>query len=132
QQGEWWNGAGEMADDGTYPVSLEVDIAGDLRVEIGDRIDWDVQGVRIPTRVASLRTVDWARFEPNFFAVFPSAALEGAPRTWIVLSQGESPEARAAIQRDAVTRFPNVAVVDLTQLQDAVDRVLSQVSAVIR
>lgn len=132
RRGDWWDGPGEMAEDGTYPVSLEVDIAGDLRVGLGDRIVWDVQGVRVATRVASLREVDWARFEPNFFAVFPPAALAGAPRTWIVLSQGESAEARAVIQRDAVARFPNIAVVDLTQLQEAVDRVLGQVSAVIR
>ena len=52
---------------------------------IGDRIEWDGQGVRIPTRVTSLREVDWARFEPNFFAVFPPAALEGAPQTWVLL-----------------------------------------------
>jgi putative ABC transport system permease protein len=130
--GEWWEANGRVAGDGVYPVSLEVEIAGDLRVEIGDRIDWDVQGVRIPTRVASLREVDWARFEPNFFAVFPAEALRGAPQTWVVLSHAASADARAAIQRDVVVRFPNVAAVDLTQIQEALDDVMGQVSAVIR
>jgi putative ABC transport system permease protein len=129
--GEWWE-AGEESADGVYPVSLELEIAGDLRVEIGDRIDWDVQGVRIPTRVASLREVDWARFEPNFFAIFPAAALRDAPQTWVVLSHAPTGEARAFIQRDAVVSFPNVAVVDLTQIQEALDDVLAQVSSVIR
>jgi putative ABC transport system permease protein len=129
--GEWWE-AGEEPADGVYPVSLEVEIAGDLRVEIGDRIDWDVQGVRIPTRVASLREVDWARFEPNFFAVFPREALRGAPQIWVVLARAETAEERGAVQRDAVVRFPNIAVVDLTQIQEALDQVLGQVSAVIR
>ena len=132
RSGEWWQGEGEAGPDGVYPVSLEVEIAGDLRVDIGDRIDWDVQGVRIPTRVTSLREVDWARFEPNFFAVFPSAALSGAPQTWVVLSRAGTAEERAAVQRDAVVRFPNVAAVDLTQIQEALDQVMSQVSAVIR
>jgi putative ABC transport system permease protein len=130
--GRWWGADGDAPEDGVYPVSLEVEIAGDLRVEIGDRIDWDVQGVRIPTRVASLREVDWARFEPNFFAVFPTEALRGAPQTWVVLSRAPTPEGRAAIQRDAVVRFPNVAAVDLTQIQEALDDVMSQVSSVIR
>jgi putative ABC transport system permease protein len=129
--GEWWE-AGEDPADGIYPVSLEVEIAGDLRVEIGDRIDWDVQGVRIPTRVASLREVDWARFEPNFFAVFPREALQGAPQIWVVLARAATAEERGAVQRDAVVRFPNIAVVDLTQIQEALDQVLGQVSAVIR
>ncbi|HEX6069215.1 MAG TPA: FtsX-like permease family protein [Longimicrobiaceae bacterium] len=129
--GEWWEAGVEPAD-GIYPVSLEVEIAGDLRVEIGDRIDWDVQGVRIPTRVASLREVDWARFEPNFFAVFPREALRGAPQIWVVLARAATAEERGAVQRDAVVRFPNIAVVDLTQIQEALDQVLGQVSAVIR
>lgn len=132
REGEWWEGAGEMSDDGTYPVSLELDIAGDLRVAIGDRIDWDVQGVRIPTRVTSLREVDWARFEPNFFAVFPPAALRGAPQTWVLLGYAEEAALRASVQRDVVVRFPNVAAVDLTQIQAALDEVMGQVSAVIR
>ena len=42
-------------------------------------IVWDVQGVPVTTRVASLREVDWARFEPNFFVVFaPGRAGGGA------------------------------------------------------
>ena len=132
REGVWWEGEGEVMDDGTYPVSLELDIAGDLRVGIGDRIDWDVQGVRIPTRVTSLREVDWARFEPNFFAVFPPAALEGAPQSWVLLGQADEPALRATVQRDVVIRFPNIAAVDLTQIQAALDAVMSQVSAVIR
>ena len=36
------------------------------------------------------------------------------------------------MQRDVVVRFPNIAAVDLTQVQAALDDVMSQVSAVIR
>src|SRR5690606_23571716 len=83
-----WGGAGRGG--GVEPVSLEEDIASELGVEIGDTITWDVQGVRIPTVVGSLRAVDWARFEPNFFAVFPASALESAPKTWVVLARAEA------------------------------------------
>lgn len=129
--GAWWR-PGEGAEDGVYPISLERDIAGDLRVQLGDRIDWDVQGVRIATRVTSLRQVDWARFEPNFFAVFPEAALRDAPQTWVLLGHAGSEAQRTEIQREGVIRFPNVAVVDLTRIQEALDEVLGRVSAVIR
>jgi putative ABC transport system permease protein len=112
-------------------VSLEVDIAEELGVEIGDTIVWNVQGVRLPTEVTSLRAVDWARFEPNFFAVFPSAALADAPKTWVVLARGGTPAARADIQGAIVARFPNVAAVDLTNVQEALDNVIGRISAVI-
>jgi putative ABC transport system permease protein len=123
-----WNGAGTAA----AQVSLEREIADELSVTVGDSVVWDVQGVRVPTVVTSIREVDWARFEPNFFAVFPPAALEGAPKTWVMLTRGETPEARAAIQRDAIGKFSNVVAVDLTQVQAALDDVVARVSAVIR
>jgi putative ABC transport system permease protein len=39
---------------------------------------FDVQGVEIKARVASLREVDWKRFQTNFFVVFPTGAAGDA------------------------------------------------------
>jgi putative ABC transport system permease protein len=129
--GRWWQ-PGRTDDREVYDVSLERDVATDLGVGVGDRIDWDVQGVTIPTVVASLRTVDWARFEPNFFAVFEPAALAGAPQMWVMLARAEENADRSAVQRDIVMRYPNVAAVDLTLVQRALDDVIGRVSVVIR
>src|SRR5690606_2811243 len=135
--GEWW-GAGEADErldaegSAPYRVSLEQGIAEELGVGIGDRIDWDIQGVIVPTVVASLRAVDWARLEPNFFAVFEPAALEAAPQMWVLLARGEHAEARALAQRDVVADHSNVSAIDLTLVQAALDEVLGRVSVVIR
>jgi putative ABC transport system permease protein len=130
-EGSWWapNATGP---DGAQLVSLERGLAEELSVGVGDRITWDVQGVEITTTVASLREVDWARFEPNFFAVFHPAALAGAPQTWVLLARVADAAERARVQRALVDRFPNVAILDLTQVQGALDTVLGRVSAVIR
>lgn len=120
------------AEEGAIPVSLETDIAGDLGVGIGDRITWDVQGVRVQTRVTSLRDVDWARFEPNFFAVFPTAALANAPQSWILLTRSPNAAERARAQRAVVERFPNIAVLDLTRVQATLDATIGRISLVIR
>ncbi|MBV9775004.1 MAG: FtsX-like permease family protein, partial [Gemmatimonadetes bacterium] len=128
--GRWWT-AKEAASE-PYPVSLEKGIAEDLGVKLGDRITWDVQGVEILTQVASVREVDWARFEPNFFVVFPTRALEGAPQTWVLMARASTAAERARIQRDVVRRFPNVAALDLTDVQAALDDVLDRIALVIR
>jgi putative ABC transport system permease protein len=107
-------------------------VAEDLKVDVGDEIVWDVQGVRIRTRISSIREVDWQRLEPNFFAVFPTSVLEGAPQTWVMLARAPGAPARAAAQRDVVRRYSNVAVLDLTAIQAALDDVLGRVAAVIR
>ncbi|HEX7243584.1 MAG TPA: FtsX-like permease family protein [Longimicrobiaceae bacterium] len=131
-EGRWW-GAGERRPAGApAPVSLEKGIAEDLGVKVGDRIVWDVQGVEVATQVTSLREVDWARFEPNFFVVFPSETLAGAPATWVLLADAPTAEGRARIQRDVVRAYPNVASLDLTDVRAALDDVFGRISLVIR
>lgn len=113
-------------------VSVDVAIANDLRLKLGDTITWDVQSVLVPTRVTSFREVNWTRFEPNFFVVFESRALDKAPKQFVVLADVRGDAAVARLQRDVVERFPNVASLDLTLIQQTVGRVLGKVTAAIR
>jgi putative ABC transport system permease protein len=128
--GAWWNGSPPA--DGVYGVSLEQDLAAELGVSVGERIAWDVQGVRIETRVANLRSVDWARFQTNFFAVFEPGALDQAPQSLVVLARLDDPAARAALQRDLVARFSNLSMLDATALLESIERVVARVSLAIR
>jgi putative ABC transport system permease protein len=128
----WRPGGGAAVRGAPAEVSMDVSVAEDLKVDVGDQIVWDVQGVRIPTRITSIREVDWQRLEPNFFAVFPTEVLQGAPQTWVMLARAPGAPARAAAQRDVVRRYSNVAVLDLTAIQAALDDVLGRVAAVIR
>jgi putative ABC transport system permease protein len=128
----WAPGQGGPGRDGVAQVSLDIAVAEDLKVDVGDLITWDVQGVRIRTRVTSIREVDWQRLEPNFFAVFPEVVLNAAPQTWVMLARAPDAAARAVAQRDVVRRYSNVAVLDLTAVQEAIGDVLGRVAAVIR
>jgi putative ABC transport system permease protein len=76
--------------------------------------------------------VTWARFEPNFFAVFPSAALRAAPKQHVVLASVPGSMTVAALQRDIVTRYPNVSSIDLTLVKETVARIVDKVSTAIR
>ncbi|MGH7552153.1 MAG: ABC transporter permease, partial [Longimicrobiales bacterium] len=78
-RGEWWDGARRVRSDSLPPrISIEEDLAQSLGVSIGDRITWDVQGILIDTRITSIRAVDWAQFETNFFVVFEPGVLDAA------------------------------------------------------
>ena len=129
--GSWWSDSPTGA--GTIPqVSIERDLAEDLGVGLGDRIVWDVQGVPIETQITSIRAVNWARFELNFFFVFEPRALEGAPPTIIAFTRIADARQRAAFQRDLVRDFPNVSVADLALLQQALSSVIDKVTLAIR
>jgi putative ABC transport system permease protein len=113
-------------------ISVEQDLAKELGVAVGDAIVWDVQGITLPSRVSSIREVDWARFEPNFFVVFAPGALDKAPQTEVLLTRIGSPAARGRFQRRLAERFPNVSTLDLSQLQEALERLVDRVALAIR
>ncbi len=113
-------------------VSLEVGIAEDLDVTIGDVITWDVQGARVATRVTSLREVNWARFETNFFAVFPTKTLERAPQTFVLLMHAPDAPTIGGIQRDVVRRYPNVAGLDLSLVRKTINEISGRATTAIR
>jgi len=114
------------------PVSVEEGVARNLRVGLGDQIVFDVQGVPVTTRVASIRQVDWRRLAPNFFVVFPAGVLEEAPATHMIVTRLNSSEQSARLQSEIVRQYPNVSAADLTLILQTVDSVLSKVSFVVR
>jgi putative ABC transport system permease protein len=113
-------------------VSIEQDVARNLDVSIGDTITWDVTGVPVRSVVTSIRTVDWARFETNFFFVFESGVLEQAPQSAVSLVAVADDSARAALQRAVVQRFANVSVVDIASVQRIINRIVNRVTFAIR
>ena len=128
--GHWWGTPGA---EGDLPrVSLEADLAESLRVSVGDRITWDFAGVPLETRVASLRTVDWTRFETNFFVVFEPGSIEDAPQTAVIMTRVDGERERAEFQRDIVRSHANVSVLDLSRLQEAIDTILGRANRVVR
>jgi putative ABC transport system permease protein len=128
--GEWFSDEDTAA--AVARISFEESIAEELRVGVGDRITWDVQGVPLETEITSVRRVDWARFEPNFFAVFEPGVLDEAPQSLLMLTRVDDPVTRAEIQRDLVVDHPNVAAIDITVIIEAIDSILSKVALAIR
>ncbi len=128
-QGGWWDAPGDG--DG-YRVSLEADLAESLQVTLGDVITWDFAGVPVETRVSSIRTVDWTRFETNFYVVFEPGAIEEAPQTAVIMARVEGDTERAEFQRDLVGTHANVSVLDLSRLQQAIDTILDRANQAVR
>ncbi len=129
--GRWWQSRSAVAG-GPVAISMETEVATELGVGIGDTLVWDVQGVQMPSIVTSLRDVEWARFEPNFFVVFEPGALESAPQSLLTLTRIETPDARGAFQRRLAERLPNVTTLDLTALQETLERLLQRIVLAIR
>ena len=131
-KGKWFSSRATLKPGDTAYVSAEESVAEALGVKLGDVITWDVQGVTIPARVTSLRKVEWTRFEPNFFMVFEPAAIEAAPKQFVLLAQVNDKPAVVALQRKTVNSYPNVSSVDLSSIRRTVEKIVGKVSLAIR
>ena len=126
--GKWEN---EIPQNGPIPVSLSDNVARDAQVIIGDTIMFNVQGVLMETTVASIRNVDWGRMQLNFSVVFPKGVLESAPQFHVISTNAPDEKASAKLQRELVTKFPNVSVIDLRQVLTLIQGILDKISLVI-
>jgi len=88
--------------------------------------------VPIETEVASLRTVQWQRFEPNFFVVFPDGVLGQAPQFHVLALRVKSPAQSAAVQQAVVRAYPNVSAIDLHLVLQTFDDIFAKVALVVK
>jgi putative ABC transport system permease protein len=111
-------------------VSIEAGIRENVAIAVGDLMQFDVLGRTIEARVTSVREVDWrdAR-QGGFMFVFRPGPLDQAPATYVAPTRGPvDASARARLQRDIVDRYPNVSVIDLREILQTVEKVLSKVT----
>jgi putative ABC transport system permease protein len=128
--GEW---IGYFDDfDGLVPISVEEGIAGEMRVGLGDRFTFNVQGVPLQAYVASLREVNWQQVQPNFIFTFPEGVLDDAPQFHVIVSRVPNREIGAQLQQTVITQFGNISIIDLELILTTVDDILSRVSFVIQ
>lgn len=113
------------------PISVSDNLARDAKVEIGDEIVFNVQGVLIKTFVGSIRTVDWSRMQLNFTVLFPTGVLENAPQFRVLTTQVPNETASATLQQQLVSQFPNISVLDVRQILSVIENLLNKIGWII-
>jgi putative ABC transport system permease protein len=127
--GEWIGRA--KAGEPRVPVSVEEGLAKDLQLALGDEIVFDVQGVPMRTYVASFRTVEWQRMQPNFFVLFPEGVLEPAPKTFAAAVRAATPADAARAQAAVARELPGISAIDLALILQTFDGIFAKVAFVI-
>jgi len=133
-QGRFWNGQPALPSDAPeLEVSIEKSIHERFRINVGDRMRFDILGRTIQARVTSVREVHWEDSRAGgFMFVFRPGVLEHAPHWYIgALRAPDDQQARARFQRDLVTQFPNVSAIDVREIFATIQRVLDNVTLAI-
>jgi putative ABC transport system permease protein len=114
------------------PLSLETGVAADLGVDLGDTMQLDIQGIVLEVVVTHLREVDWSRFNLNFFMLFPPGVLEDAPGFHVLTTATPEGMSSGHIQAVLARSFPNVSVIDLTQILQTISDILKRMGQAVQ
>lgn len=110
------------------PLSLETRFAEELKLEIGDKILFDIQGLPLEGVVQNTRKVSWNSFQPNFFIILPQGVLEEAPMTVLATITGLKNDDKMLFQKRVLQQAPNISFVDVQDVIQKVLYVLDQLS----
>ena len=110
------------------PLSLETRFAEELKLEIGDKMLFDIQGLPLEGVVQNTRKVSWNSFQPNFFIIMPPGVLEEAPMTILATITGLKNDDKMLFQKRVLQQAPNISFVDVQDVIQKVLYVLDQLS----
>jgi putative ABC transport system permease protein len=137
--GQFWSASAPStpaAPPSEQEVSIEQSMHDRFKINVGDVMRFDIVGRSFDARVTSVRRVRWEDARSGgFMFVFRPGMLDKAPHTFIGFVHGPAePTARARLQYDLVSRFPNVTAIDardvLARIRAVMDNIVLAVSIV--
>ncbi|MBW2482886.1 MAG: FtsX-like permease family protein [Deltaproteobacteria bacterium] len=116
---------------GDLQVSVMDTVADIKQMKIGDRITFKIQGVPLQARISSIRTRTKESLRPFFYFVFPENTLRDAPQT-IFTGVRVAKSQISSLQTSIVEKFPNISVIDTTELLTIFTDIVKKLSVIIR
>jgi len=116
---------------GDLQVSVMDTVADIKQMKIGDRITFKIQGVPLQVRISSIRTRTRESLRPFFYFVFPENTLREAPQTIFTAVRVSKPQI-SVLQTKIVEKFPNISVIDTTEILTIFTAVVKKLSQIIR
>lgn len=123
--GHWW----QPADQGKPLLSIEIGLARNLGLGLGDTVGFSIAGETLTARITNLRRVSWDSFNVNFFLVLPPQTLSDFPVSYV--TNFYLPPEKADLATRLVKRFPGLTVLDIDAIMNKVRNVITRVSLAI-
>ncbi|PTY04610.1 hypothetical protein DB347_18010 [Opitutaceae bacterium EW11] len=113
------------------PISIDERVAK-KGLSVGDLVGWDISGVPVQTRVASIRSSDSARFYLDHPIVFPSGIIDKAPQRYMLLCESPSSVKAPLVVRKMAERWPRVLAFDVGLDERLIGELLDRALGVVR
>ncbi len=113
-------------------VTISEGMQETLKLDVGDSMVFDIQGVPLAARLSGIRKVEWPKDPPNFIFVFPHGVLDQAPQIWVAATRVDDLNVSNRFQQRLVMGFPNVSLLDLRLILSTVESLFAKVGLVVR
>ncbi len=123
--GQWWD-KWQSSAEGLPGVSVEIELAEEAGLSIGDRLTFSLGGLILEAQIASFRSLDWRSMKPNFFFIFEPGALDNYSPTYITSLY--LPLEQKSFINDLLRRYPTMLVIELDRIIDQIRTIVTQVS----
>ncbi len=115
-----------------FDISVEESFAKENRIELNDVLEFEIQGIPFTGQVKNFRKVRWNSFQPNFFLLFQNGVLNDAPKTYLAAISQVPMDQRQQLKNRIVDQFPNISVIDVTQMANTILGISNKLSLSIR
>jgi putative ABC transport system permease protein len=112
-------------------ISVEKDFAKALGVNVGDSLEFDIQGIEVSGKVTNTREVNWSDMKPNFVVIFSRGDLEYAPSNYISSFFITESSKRIEFQRKVVKTYPNITIFDIEKTVLGLNSIFSKINSII-
>lgn len=131
--GEWWPPDTDRT--GQTPlICFDAALAKGFGIGVGDTLTVNVLGRDITAEIACLREIDWTSLSINHTFIFAPGTLENAPHAFIatVRTDNRDPATTQTLDRLVSQRFPDVVVIDMSDILSDVRDIFSQIGITVR
>lgn len=123
--GLWWD-KWQRSTANLPGVSVEVDTAKEIGLNIGDKLQFSFGGLLLDAEVASFRSLDWRSMRPNFFFIFEPGSLDAYSPTFITSIY--LPADQKSVINKLLLDHPTILVMELDRIIGQIRSIINQVS----
>jgi len=123
---------GKYTGAGEFEISLDQRYADRIKADIGTTLTFDVLGVEFKGIVTSLRKIKWTSFLPNFFITLQEGVVEDAPQSYLGAIDELDNQRQLEVQDLIVDKFPNISIINVSELLKKISGVFSSMSFAIK
>ncbi len=125
ERGAWWRG------EDAHSVAVIDRIASRLHLHVGSQIGFSSDGQRFTSTVAAIYKVDGQHISSRSEFIFAPAQLRDLPVVWYAAVHMQ-PSRIAQLQRVLFAHYPTVTAINIADILDTIQHVVSQITVVIR